>query len=465
MARRERSGWGMTRREVFRLGAAAAAGAAFGPFFHTPGHGQTFNWQRFKGKELYLILYKHPFVDEMVKHIPEFESLTGIKVKYEVLPEVQGRQKFTVEMTAGSGGVDAWHASMHVEKRRAWKSGWFQPLNKFLEDKSLTAPDYDWNDFLDKTRDAMTVEGKLVGPPIQVENVTLMYRKDLFQKYNVKVPTTLDELEAAAKALHGKPMTDDGQPGFGFVSRGKRAAATSMFAGMLHAMGGTWLTPKREPAINSDEAVKAIDMWGRLLRLYGPPGSENNHWYEASSIFSQGKAAMYTDANSLWTVIEDKEKSEVIGKVGYALFPKGPKGQSGSTVAVWGLGMPKGSKNQKAAWLFMQWATNKDQVFKVQSEKGVLGCRDSVWKDAKGKARVPADLAESLAQGSKVGTPLWNPPVVAVAEVRDAVGAAIVTSIQGGNVKAAAEQEKIEVLNQALKQAIIKELQQTQNGI
>ena len=28
-----------------------------------------------------------------------------------------------------------------------------------------------------------------------------------------------------------------------------------------------------------------------------------------------------------------------------------------------------------------------------------------------------------------------------------------------------AEQEKIEVLNQALKQAIVKELQQTQNGI
>jgi multiple sugar transport system substrate-binding protein len=234
-------------------------------------------------------------------------------------------------------------------------------------------------------------------------------------------------------------MTDDGQPGFGIVNRGKRAAATSMFAGMLHAMGGTWLTPNREPAINSPEAVKAIDMWGRLLRLYGPPGSENNHWYEASSIFSQGKAAMYTDANSLWTVIEDREKSKVIGKVGYALFPKGPAGQPGSTVAVWGLGMPKGSKNQKAAWLLMQWATNKDQVFKVQSEKGVLGCRDSIWKDPKGKARVPGDLAESLAQGSKIGTPLWNPPVVAVAEVRDAVGAAIVTSIQGGDVKAAAD--------------------------
>src|SRR3990172_12370361 len=111
MTQRRRNGIGsrgVTRREVLRLGATVAAGAAIGPFIATPGHGQTFNWQRFKGKELFLLLYKHPWVDEMVKHLPEFESLSGVKVKYEVLPEVQGRQKFTVEMTAGAGGVDAW---------------------------------------------------------------------------------------------------------------------------------------------------------------------------------------------------------------------------------------------------------------------------------------------------------------------------------------------------------------------
>ncbi len=397
-----------------------------------------FNWQQFKGTQLRVLLNKHPWQAAIEPHLKDFESLTGIKLVTEVYPEDQFRAKTLVELTSGASSIDVFMTMPAQEGLKYMRAGWYQPVDEFLKDSSLTAPDYNWNDFLDKTREAMVVEGKLVGPPIQVENVALMYRKDVFQKYNVKVPTTLDELEAAAKALNGKPMTDDGQPGFGIVNRGKRAAATSMFAGMLHAMGGTWLTPAREPAINSEEAIKAIDMWGRLLRLYGPPGSENNHWYEASSIFSQGKAAMYTDANSLWPVIEDAQKSKVIGKVGYALFPRGPKGQSGSTVAVWGLGMPKTSKNQKAGWLFMQWATNKDQVFKVQTEKGVLGCRDSIWKDPKGKAKVPADLAESLAQGSKVGTPLWNPPVVAVAEVRDAVGAAIVTSIQGGDVRAAA---------------------------
>ena len=415
-----------------------AVGLLAGLLLASTAQAQQFNWQQFKGTQLRVLLNKHPWQAAIEPYLKDFEALTGIKLIAEVYPEDQFRAKVLVELTSGASSIDVFMTMPAQEGLKYMRAGWYQPVDEFLKDPSLTPSEYNWNDFLDKTREAMVAEGKLIGPPIQVENVSLMYRKDVFQKYNVKVPTTLDELEAAAKALNGKPMTDDGQPGFGIVNRGKRAAATSMFAGMLHAMGGTWLTPSREPAINSDEAVAAIDMWGRLLRLYGPPGSENNHWYEASSIFSQGKAAMYTDANSLWPVIEDKDKSKVIGKVGYALFPKGPKGQPGSTVAVWGLGMPKTGKNQKAAWLFMQWATTKDQVFKVQTEKGVLGCRDSVWKDPKGKAKVPADLAESLAQGSKIGTPLWNPPVVAVAEVRDAVGAAIVTSIQGGDVRAAA---------------------------
>ena len=404
-----------------------------------------FNWQQFKGTQLRVLLNKHPWQAGIEPHLKNFEALTGIKLIAEVYPEDQFRAKVLVELVSGASTIDAFMTMPAQEGLKYMRAGWLQPIDGFLKDASLTGSDYNWDDFLAKTRDAMTIEGKLVGPPIQVENVSLMYRKDVFQKFNVQVPTTLDELEAAAKALNGKPMTDDGQPGFGFVARGKRAAATSMFAGMLHAMGATWIGPNREPVFNTEEGIKAFEMWGRMLRLYGPPGSENNHWYEASSIFSQGKAAMYTDANSLFPVIEDPQKSKVVGKIGYALFPRGPKGHYGSTVAVWGLAMPKTSKNQKAAWLFMQWATGKEQVLKVQSERGILGCRESVWKDPKGKAKAPADLAESLMQGSKIGTPFWNPPVVAVAEVRDAIGAAIVTSIQGGDVRAAVQKAAVDV--------------------
>lgn len=422
-----------------------AIGLILGLAYASTVQAAQFNWQQFKGTQLRVMLNKHPWQEAIQPQLKNFEALTGIKLIAEVYPEDQLRAKTLVELASAVSSIDVFMSMPANEGLKYMRAGWLQPVDEFLKDPSLTAPDYNWNDFLVKTREAMVIDGKLLGPPIQSENVALIYRKDIFQKYNLKVPTTLDELEAAATALNGKPMTDDGQPGYGIVNRGKRAAATSMFSGMLHAMGAEWLGPNREPVFNSEEGIKAFDMWGRLLRLYGPPGSENNHWYEAVSIFSQGKAAMYTEGSSQWVNIEDPQKSKVIGKVGYAPYPRGPKGHYGATVLVWGLAMPKTSKNQKAAWLFMQWATGKDQVFKAQTEHGVPGCRESVWKDPKGRGKVPVDLVESLTQDSKVGTPLWNPPVVAVAEVRDAIGNAIVTSIQGGDVRAAVNKAAAEV--------------------
>jgi hypothetical protein len=117
--------WAAARRLTRRAFlAAAVAGATAGPFVFTPARAQSFNWKRFQGKELYLLLTKHPFIDVLERNIPEFESLSGMKVKWETLPEIQARQKMTVEMTANSGGIDAFFTSLHVEKKRFWKAGW-----------------------------------------------------------------------------------------------------------------------------------------------------------------------------------------------------------------------------------------------------------------------------------------------------------------------------------------------------
>ena len=60
----------MTRRDVLRLGVTAAAGAAVGPFVITPARAQSFNWQRFKGKEIFLCCTSIPGWSEIVKNAP-----------------------------------------------------------------------------------------------------------------------------------------------------------------------------------------------------------------------------------------------------------------------------------------------------------------------------------------------------------------------------------------------------------
>jgi multiple sugar transport system substrate-binding protein len=415
---------GMTRRKVLQLGAAAAAGVAFGPFVQTPARAQTFNWQRFKGKELYFLLYKHPFVDELVMHIPEFESLTGMKVKYEVLPEQQGRQKFAVEMTAGSGGLDGWHASMHVEKRRAWKSGWFQPLNKFLEDKTLTAPDFDWNDFTKGSHQDVTQPDKTISAiPTFVDPFTLFYRKDLFQQKGIPVPKTMAELEEAAKKLHDPPRM------YGFVARGLKNANATPWAWVIYSFGGEYLKDGKS-ALSGPAWVKAMDWYAGMLRRFAPPGVVNFNWSECSSAFMQEQAAIYYDGVNFANQFEDPSKSKIAGKVGYAVLPAGPVAHVAPTFTN-ALAVSAQSRNKEAAYFFVQWATNR-QNFKRELLSGVGVARMSTWDDpeVQAKPKMPRDWYSAYLGCLKIGR-AGLPEIMDVTQYRDIIGVAIQKAIEG----------------------------------
>ncbi len=173
-------------------------------------------------------------------------------------------------------------------------------------------------------------------------------------------------------------------------------------------------------------------------RTIGPPGSTNNHWYEASSILNQGKAAMYTDANSLFSVVENAESSTVVGKIGYAMMPAGPAGNH-PYVSVWGISMASSSQYKEASWYLMQWLTSKGIVKEAQM-KGIPGGRRSVWADADGAKAFPADWVETFVQSNEIAYPYDRPPVVAVSEIRDVIGVVIITAIEGGDIQAAADQ-------------------------
>ena len=445
MSPKTEPGSGMTRREVLRLGAAAAAGAAVGPFIHTPGHAQSFNWQRFKGKELFLIFFKHPWAEEIVKYAPEFESLTGIKLKYEILPEIQARQKLTVEMTAASGGLDAFLSSLHVEKRRFWKAGWYEPLNKYLEDKTLTAPDYDWNDFTATAKAAVTQPDKTVSAlPSFVDPDILYYRKDIFAQKGLTPPKTLAEMESLAQKLH-----DPKNKFYGFVARGLKNANASPFAYIVFAMGAEYLTPDRKSALGSPAWVQGIEYYSRMLRQYAPPGVVNFNWSECSSTFMQEQVAMYFDGVNFATQFEDKEKSKVAGKVGYTLLPAGPGGLH-TCMFTSGMSISTQSRNKEAAWFFVQWATNKQNCIR-ELVAGVGGGRASTWSqpEVKAKPRMPADWYTAFLESLKIGRH-GLPEIVDVTQYRDIIGVAIQKAIEGGkpaDLMAQAHKEFQEMLN------------------
>ncbi len=208
-------------------------------------------------------------------------------------------------------------------------------------------------------------------------------------------------------------------------------------------MGGQWFDRKTgDVAFNTPEALAAFEWWGKILREYGPPGSVNNHWAEVTSIFSQGRAAMCYDDIVFASTFGDKEKSTVVGKVGYAAAPEGPHSADWRSLppyslGVSGLAISGLNKEPGPAWYLVQYMSDRETA-KAYMLKGGLSPRQSVWEDAEVVKALDPEFLEAAKASGKIAGPGAAPLSIAnVSQARDYIGQVIVTSIQGGDVKAA----------------------------
>ena len=372
----------------------------------------------------------HVWTENVKKAIPEFEKASGLKIEITQLAEDQLSDQYNVKLNAGTSEID-------VMMYRPLQEGRLFAQNKYFADLTSKAKaDATWNlaDFQAAPIAATTYQGKVVGVPIITEREVLYYRKDLLQKAGLSVPKTLDELEAAAKAI--KAANPDVA---GFVARTSKSPAVTQFSSFLYSMGGDWVDASGKAAVNSDAAKKAYAFYGGLIKNYGPANvSTDMSWPEAMAIFTQGKAAFYTEADSLYKNATDPAKSKVADTVGFAVFPAGPAGSKPYNIPSWALGINDASKNQANAWKFILWATSKEQTL-AQQKGGIPGARTSVWADADGTSSYPKDLAEAIAASTKGGVDHDRPIVAQVVKAREAVGQPIVDSIKGSDVTASVE--------------------------
>jgi multiple sugar transport system substrate-binding protein len=387
--------------------------------------------QPYKGKTLRVVLANHPWAEAIKPLIPEFEKETGIKVNAESYFEDQLTQKLSVEFASGSSTIDVFMQRPLQEAKQFYKNGWYADLKPFVTDPKHTPKNWELEDFFPTAMQAETVKGHLTGVPIVTEQEIIYYRKDLFEKDKIKVPTTLAELEAAAKHFN-----DPDKGFYGFVARGQRSAAVTQFSSYLYSFGGRF-HEEDDAKLNTPEAIQAFTFYGNMLRKYGPPGVLNMSWPQALGIFAQGKAAMYTDASVFYSNMLDATKSVIGDKVGFAVFPAGPAGSRPYSVTSWGVSLAGTSKNKEAAWEFIKWATSKELTLKTQA-KSVPSARTSVWESKEGVANFPPQLVQVIAKSGKVGFPYDRPAVIAVGAARDIIGQVIIASINGEDVKAAA---------------------------
>lgn len=389
----------------------------------------------YSGTTIRVLFANHPWTDAIKPLIPQFEQQTGIKVKQEAYGENQLTPKLTTEFVAGNSSIDVFMQRPLQEGKLFAKNGWYADLNTFLKDSKKTPADWDSKDFQQNALATETVNNALTGMPIVVEHEVLYYRKDLLQQAGLSVPKTLDELQQAAAKLTNKDKQI-----YGFVARGQQAAAVTQFSSFLYSYGGDWFDQSSHKAtLDSQQALAAFTLYGKLLHDYGPPGVLNMSWPQAAAIFGQGKAAMFTDADSIYPNLLDPKKSQFADKTGVAPFPAGPNGATPYSVCSWGLSMSANAPHKDAAWEFIKWATSKEIVLKTQGSGAVPGARASTYNDPSGIAKFPKDWL-AAAQASASGRQYDRPLVVQVSKARDIIGAMISAAIEQKDLNSAIQQ-------------------------
>ena len=240
-------------------------------------------------------------------------------------------------------------------------------------------------------------------------------------------PRTIEDVEKAAAAIN-KPSEGI----YGFVGRGRGAAATSQFSSVMYSFGSSWTSAAGKANITDPKFLNAVKWYGNMLNKYGPPGTTSYSWQQAQDVFIQGKVGMWLDASVFFANAVDPSKSKVADKVGITMAPQGPASRT-PYVGGWHLSIYNASKHKEAAWLFVQWALSKAMVLKAQLNS-ITTSRVSAWEstDYK-KANKYPELATTFLEAMKVGNAQWNPPVLGVSEARDAIGVVLVKAIEGGD--------------------------------
>jgi multiple sugar transport system substrate-binding protein len=220
---------------------------------------------------------------------------------------------------------------------------------------------------------------------------------------------------------------------YGFTGRGLRNANMTLWTNFFLDYGGEFLDDKGNILTDGPEAIEATKLYQRLLTKTAPPGVAGFNWMESMASLTQGRAAMWIDGVGWAPPIEDPNASRVVGKIGYALVPAGPKGQYSAAYGD-GIGIPQASTKKEAAYLYCQWAVSKTMGARLLQSGGGVPFRNSVLNDegVRKGVKMPPEWLDSVIGSAKISK-LGLPVIVPVAEFRDIVGAALTATLSGAD--------------------------------
>ncbi|PIE34776.1 ABC transporter substrate-binding protein [candidate division KSB3 bacterium] len=354
--------------------------------FALPASG--FDWKAHQGKQIKLLLNKHPYSDALLYHLVDFMEKTGIKVSFEVVHEEDYFDRVTEVLSSKSSE----YAIFMTGAYQIWQyapQGYMENLRPYMENPDKTNSAWDQADFFENLLQPLSWNLKPGSPlgtpgapqwalPWGFETNTLVYRKDIFARHGLTPPDNLPELLELCARL--KELEPDMIP---IVVRGTQSWAT-IHPGFLSSYAGYGAKdyhPFPRPAMNSPQAIEMTGLWMEMIKHYGPDDWELYTWYDCSKALGNGRAVMMYDADIVGYFQNQMGASMAAGKLAWAPGPGRPARSPASNMWIWALAMNAHAQEKDAAWYFLQWATGKEFLLKgVQGRFSLVDpVRKSIW--------------------------------------------------------------------------------------
>lgn len=379
---------GIARRAAAAVGLVLALAAA-------PGAAGAWSLEEaaapYRGATLRTIGEALPPLEALVKLKGEFEERTGIEVVVEMYEHSEAVNKVMLDLNSRRGRYD-FIIQPHRELGRFVENGHVVPLARFLDDPKLRDPGFKPEEVLyDRLwKEISWYQGEMYGFPFTALTMYMWYRDDLlndpaeregFQAkygYEMQPAESWDQYRDLAEWF-----TRPNQGLYGTAIQGKRHEALWYeWLNFLYSFGGDMMEVKSGSEcgpiiVNSPEAVASLEYYKGLMR-YSPPDTLNYFWDDVMALMQQGRVfelIMWNDAT--YAVAVDEEASKVVGKVGFRMVPKGT-GRPVGQVEGWTYLIPAHSKNQEAAFLFIQWMMGFEQQLE-QHLNGGASARPDVY--------------------------------------------------------------------------------------
>ena len=219
--------------------------------------------------------------------------------------------------------------------------------------------------FIDGFVGAGTYDGELYGMGPCANTLGLYYNKDLLDAAGVAVPTTWDELKAAAKTL-----TSGDTYGIAFCAK-------ASYEGSWQFLPFFWSAGADEIDIATPEAASALQLWVDLVRE-GSASESVLNWSqtELGEQFTSAKAAMVIDGPWLTTTFDKSDVNWAVAEI--------PVPAAGDTAVaplggeLWTIPQTGDQAKQAKAMELLQALLDDDTVLELNTTRFTIPTKEAV---------------------------------------------------------------------------------------